>query len=136
MPSFPQRLADARTAPRLRVPAAYTLVRVKPVGTEQYCWSGHIYDISLTGMRFELDAPLPPGSRVEVRGMLPGHNHITFRAAGRVVRIHDDPDDEGGPSRMAMSFDRFQTAFDQRRLMDYLDAGGLGGEEPGYRRAA
>ena len=125
MSSFTQRVAEARLAPRLGLPAAYTLVRVKPVGGDRYRWTGHIYDISLSGMRFELDAPLAPGSEVEVRGMLPGHNHTTFRATGRVVRIHDGQDSDGGPSRMAMSFDKFQTAIDQRKLMDYLDSRGL-----------
>jgi len=125
MSSFTQRVAEARIAPRLSLPAAYTLVRVKPVGGDRYRWTGHIYDISLTGMRFELDAPLPPGSEVEVRGMLPGHHHTTFRATGRVVRIHDDQDSDGGPSRMAMTFDKFQTTIDQRKLMDYLETRGL-----------
>ena len=125
MPSFPERVAEARIAPRLTLPAAYTLVRVKPAGTDRYRWTGHIYDISLSGMRFELDAPLPPGSEVEVRGMLPGSNHTTFRATGRVVRIHDGHDADGGPSRMAMMFNKFQTSIDQRRLMDYLDSRGL-----------
>lgn len=144
MPSFIQRVAEARVAPRLTLPAAYTLVRVKPEGGSRYRWTGHIYDISLSGMRFELDAPLPPGSQIEVRGMLPGMSHTTFRATGRVVRIHDDHDTDGGPTRMAMTFDKFQTSVDQRRLMDYLDSRGLtspdsyadGAEPMPLRRAA
>jgi len=125
MSSFPQRVAEARQAPRLSLPAAYTLVRVKPQGTDKYRWTGHIYDISLSGMRFELDAPLPPGSEVEVRAMLPGVNHTTFRATGRVVRIHDQADGDGGPSRMAMMFNDFKTSVDQRRLLTYLESRGL-----------
>ncbi len=125
MDSFPLRVAEARIAPRLTLPAAYTLVRVKLQGTDRYRWTGHIYDISLSGMRFELDAPLAPGSEVEVRGMLPGAQHTTFRATGRIVRIHDQADGDGGPCRMAMTFTAFQSSIDQRRLMDYLDARGL-----------
>ncbi len=138
MPSFPERVAEARNAPRLTLPAAYTLVRVKPEGAERYRWTGHIYDISLTGMRFELDAPLPPGSEVEVRGMLPGAQHTTFRATGQVVRIHDQAEADGGPCRMALTFSKFQTSVDQRRLMDYLDTRGLAlaNAAVGLKRAA
>jgi hypothetical protein len=110
---------DARQAPRLALPPMYTLVRVRPRGEERFCWTGHIYDISASGMRFELDEPLPAGTEIEVRAMLPGYPHTTFNAAGHVVRRHDDPEDLG-PARMGMSFDAFSHGGDRRRLEDYL----------------
>ncbi len=79
-----------RTEPRLKLPAMYTLVRVRLAGEEYYRWTGHVYDVSLSGMRFELDEVITPGTEIEVRTMLPGHRHTLFRAFGRVVRIHDD----------------------------------------------
>jgi hypothetical protein len=110
---------DQRECPRLKVPPMYTLVRVRPVGEKRYRWLGYVHDVSEKGMRFELDCPLPPGSEVEVRAMLPGRYHMTFRAKGRVVRIHDDLEFQG-PMRMAMIFDEFPRPVDLERLTMYL----------------
>ncbi len=100
----------------------YTLIRVKPSGDDRYRWTGHIYDISESGLRFELDQALEPGTEVEVRAMLPGSQHITINASGRVVRIHDDRD-EHGPMRMGMTFDKFSRHVDHERLNGYLSCG-------------
>jgi hypothetical protein len=116
--------SESRSTPRLKLPAMYTLVRVRPVGEERYRWTGHIYDVSESGMRFELDQPIEAGTRVEVRAMLPGSSHITFNAAGHIVRLHDDCD-ERGPVRMGMVFERFTRQGDQLRLSDYLSGAGL-----------
>ena len=116
--------AESRMFPRLKLPAMYTLVRVRPQGTDRYCWTGYIYDISATGMRFELDAALPAGTAVEVRAMLPGTDQITFHATGTVVRIHDDSD-ELGPMRMGMLFEKFTHHADRTRLIGYLESSGL-----------
>ncbi len=111
---------DHRAFPRLRIPAMYSLVRVRPAGERLYPHTGHIYDVSLSGMRFELDVPLEPGTAIEVRGVLPGAEHVAFQAAGRVVRFHDE-DGEPGPTRMGMHFDHFHSEVDQQRLHRYLD---------------
>ncbi|MEO0513968.1 MAG: PilZ domain-containing protein [Planctomycetota bacterium] len=118
------RKTEARRQPRLKIAAMYSLVRVRPVGADRYCWTGHIYDVSLSGMRFELDEPLEPGTEIEVRGILPGQDHITFRAAGKIVRFHDD-EPEMGPTRMGMVFEHFHSEVDQDRLTDYLGDHGL-----------
>ena len=102
----------------------YTLLRVRKAGQTRYRWTGHIYDISATGMRFELDTSLEPGTEIEVRGMLPGTNQTTFRATGRVVRLLDT-DDEPGPCQMGMIFSSFHNVRDERRLADYLTDHGL-----------
>lgn len=120
------RSVNVRQHPRLRLPAMYTLVRVRLAGENRYRWTGHIYDISISGMRFKLDQALPAGTDIEVRGMLPGQTHILFHAVGRVVRIHDDHDaDAFGPTRMGMMFDRFRTTCDHQRLAGYLEHAGL-----------
>ena len=111
--------AKDRSQHRLKLPAMYTFVRVKPKGHQRYCWSGHVCDISESGMRFELDSPLEPGSHVQVRVMLPGVKHIIIQATGRIVRLHDDID-ERGPMRMAMLFDTFNRKGDHQRLAQYL----------------
>ncbi|MEL7089783.1 MAG: PilZ domain-containing protein [Planctomycetota bacterium] len=116
--------AEARGFPRLKVPAMYSLVRVRPAGGDRYLWTGHIYDVSLSGMRFEIDHALEPGTPVEVRGILPGQEHVTFSATGTVVRFHDDSP-EPGPTRMGMNFASDHHEADQDRLTDYLDDHGL-----------
>lgn len=111
------RLAEHRRQPRTKVPAMYTLVRARVAGEQRYRWTGHIYDISLDGMRFELDETVEPGTRIEFRAMLPGQSQVMFRAVGQVVRLHDG---DAGPARMGMRFERFTSLIDQRRLRDYL----------------
>jgi len=110
---------ESRCAPRTLLPAMYTLLRLRPKGANRYCWTGFIYDISASGMRFELDESLEAGTPVEVRVMLPGSRPAVFRAAGRVVRRHDDAD-EPGPVRMGMEFDGFRRSTDRNRLDGYL----------------
>ena len=127
--SRPPRVAETRQQPRLRIPAAYSVVRVRPAEdsaaeSDDYVWSGHIYDVSLSGMRFELDDPLDPGTRVDVRGLLPGSAHVQFRATGRVVRYHDEGP-EPGPTRMGMVFEHFSTRTDEHRLREYLSDAGV-----------
>lgn len=113
-----------RSEPRLKLPAMYTLVRVRLPHEAHYRWTGHIYDISLDGMRFELDEPLEAGTAVEVRVMLPGRRHTLFRAAGSIVRQHDDHP-EIAPVRLAMRFEGFGNSVDHYRLANYLAAAGL-----------
>jgi hypothetical protein len=121
MSSQPTPLPDKRSQPRLKVPAMYTLVRVRAAGSARYNWTGHVYDISMSGMRFELDEQLDTGQQIEVRAMLPGSNHTTFRLVGHVVRLQDDDGEaQLGPARMAMTFDRFCNSSDHRRLDGYL----------------
>lgn len=110
--------SDSRRATRVKLPPMYTLVRVKPEGSDRFRWTGYIYDISESGMRFELDAPVDPGVRLVVKAMLPGVNHTTIRAAGTVVRIHDD-DQLPGPTRMGMTFESFEDD-DEFTLGKYL----------------
>ncbi|MFP4143892.1 MAG: PilZ domain-containing protein [Phycisphaeraceae bacterium] len=110
---------EARRQPRRSVPAMYTLLRARLEGEPQYCWLGHIYDISLGGIRFELDTALEPGAKLEIRALLPGQDQLFFHATGTVVRIHED--DGFGPTRMALCFDQFRTPLDRQRLARFMD---------------
>ena len=110
---------ELRRASRVALPAMYTVVRVRPRGGQHYRWTGFAYDISSAGMRFELDESLPPGTDLDVRVMLPGSAPATFHANGRVVRLHDGPE-EPGPMRMGMQFDNFRLPTDRDRLADYV----------------
>jgi c-di-GMP-binding flagellar brake protein YcgR len=97
----------------------YTLLRIKKKGETRYTQTGYIYDISQTGMRFELDDPIAPGTELEFRALLPGSHTTTFCAKGHLVRMHDDLH-EVGPVRMAMQFDRFKSAMDRQKLNEYI----------------
>ena len=110
--------ADHRRHPRLALPFMYTLVRARPEGDDRYRWTGHVYDLSASGARFELDRPVPTGTRLEIRMVLPGDTQAIVSAAGHVVRLHDE-DAEPGPTRMALTFDRLAPA-DRARLQAYL----------------
>jgi len=106
--------SDYRRHPRLSLPAAYTFVRVKPAGARRFRWSGHAYDISRGGLRFELDQPLASGTQIDIRLMAPGCQTQPLQLAGRVVRLHDG--DEPGPVRMAAVIERCHDPHDQQRL--------------------
>ncbi|MEM1097847.1 MAG: PilZ domain-containing protein [Planctomycetota bacterium] len=108
---------DARAAPRASVPPMYTLLRAKRPGDERYPWAGHLYDVSMTGMRFELDEPLKTGEQIQLRAMLPGSEHVTIRVEGRVARMHEDGP---GPARMGLLIERFLGPHDRRKLTAYL----------------
>jgi hypothetical protein len=108
---------DSRSAPRASIPAMYTLLRAKRPGQERYPWSGHLYDISMTGIRFELDEALKTGDQLQIRAMLPGTEHITIRVEGRVARMHENGP---GPIRMGLLIERFLGPHDRRKLTGYL----------------
>lgn len=114
-----QDTVETRLSPRFALPPMYTLVRVKLDGEDRFLRSGHAYDISNSGMRFELDEPLPPGTRVTVKAMLPGPAPVCFTATGAIVRLHDDSP-EPGPARMAICFETFGPITDQTKLNQYL----------------
>lgn len=118
------RFTDARQAPRIRVPAMYSDVRARPKGKRRYNWTGHVYDISRSGMRFEFDEKIETGTALDVRLTLPGRGQKPIRLTGRVVRVEDE-DGEEGPVIMAMTFGSFRSEADAQRLDDYLAAHGL-----------
>ena len=134
MPVTSETSRDQRQHPRIKVPAMYTLIRARVQGSTRYNWTGHIYDVSLGGVRFELDMPIEPGTQLELRGMLPGAGHTTFRALGRVVRVHSDASDLG-PAIMALQFESFQSPMDRHRLAQYIEARAKA-EQSTLRRAA
>jgi len=97
----------------------YTHLRARTSADGDYQWDGYIYDISESGIRFELDDAIEPGTNLDVHITLPGKFNAEFDVTGEVVRMHDE-DDEPGPRRMAMTFKRFDQPTDQQKLSDYL----------------
>ena len=88
---------------------------------------GHAYDISEGGIRFELDRPLPPGTRVAMQITLPSINRDDI-GPGRSILVFAnivwlDEDDSVGPHRMAAVFTHFARAGDRDRLLRQFATG-------------
>lgn len=126
MPSNAQ--IDRRRFPRFVLPVAYTPVAVRLMHDQTFDNEGHAYDISEGGVRFELDRPVPAGTRVAMRldlpdwggdrGELTGPGGLPGRAVfafATVVWLEDE--DEPGPVKMAAVFNEFCRVGDRERLL-------------------
>ena len=90
------------------------------LGTPDGGFEGHGYDISPTGMRFELDDELAAGTEVSIALYPPAETNPIWMN-GVVVRVFAH-DDDPGPRRMAVQFTTFPSADDRERLMRRMDA--------------
>lgn len=107
-----------RDCQRYRLPAAYTAVTARRGQAAVSQLQGHVYDISASGVRIELDEALHPGECVVLNMDLPGAC-TCVSASASVVWINDTQDDPG-PRRMALRFTSFSDRADRDRLIDYL----------------
>ncbi len=119
---------DRRIQPRYTLPAMYTAIALRPGDSDKFLHEGHAYDLSLSGVRFELDHPIAPGTAVGIRIDLPGHSNFGGQADARpvyalanVVWIEDE--DQPPPFRMAAVFTRFAMDGDGQRLERALGGG-------------
>lgn len=143
---------DRRQDARFTLPAAYAPVQIRLL--DEHAGRGlpgdllgHAYDVSATGLRFELDEPLPAAARFAIRLELPGRaGGIAPKASGLesdggrpasiieatpspaiyaiatlVWRLNDP--DEPGPVRMGARFEGFPRASDQQRLRNLISDG-------------
>lgn len=124
---------NRRIHTRYQLPSMYTEIAVREPGTEQYTMTGHAYDISLGGMRFELDEPIQPGTAIEVRIQLPGPTALrpdhAICATAHVVWTEQDDLEGGGSVRMACVFHSFARPGDEQALLAQISRGS-------YARAA
>lgn len=111
---------NRRRCERFALPPMYTTITVW-VGGDPGPLHGHAYDISESGVRFELDERLKPGSQVSLAISLPGQVE-PVSARGRIIWCFD-ADDDPGPARMAVELDGFADEANHERLMDFLGAG-------------
>ncbi|MBM4113626.1 MAG: PilZ domain-containing protein [Phycisphaerae bacterium] len=109
---------NRRDASRVAVKPAYSSVAVTSSGLLEPL-TGHVYDISEKGLRFEVDRALPVGSAVELELLVPPEESI--RVTARVVRVFDEADDPG-PRRMGAEFTGFGSPDDAVRLAGLLDS--------------
>lgn len=120
---------DRRRFERYVLPSMYTAVSARELDSTEFTLSGHAYDISRGGMRFELDQPIEPGTQIALRLELPGDASTSWAepravfAFANVVWIEEDDLDSTGPVRMACVFTRFCRAGDEERLLSRLNSG-------------
>lgn len=118
---------DRRRFPRFQLEPMYTPVAVRTMDSEAFDIEGHAYDISEGGVRFEIDRPVPPGSRIamqitlpnlDARECSPGRSILVF---ANVVWLEDE--DEPAPYRTAAVFTHFARAGDRERLVRQFATG-------------
>jgi len=107
---------NRRNAERFAVAPMYTEIRARRRDGDEM--TGHIYDVSSSGVRLELDEAVAPGEAMTVAMDLPGVVG-PVGAAGVIVWINDELDDPG-PRRMAMRIETFASADDRQRYARFL----------------
>jgi c-di-GMP-binding flagellar brake protein YcgR len=121
--------SDRRQYERYLLPSMYTVVAVRELECDAFELSGHAYDISRGGMRFELDQPIAPGTRIALRIELPGGVTTDWSAPravfafANVVWLEQDDLDSTGPVRMACVFTNFCRPGHEEALMRRLRSG-------------
>lgn len=121
--------SDRRQHPRYVLPSMYTEVALRPLRSNTFDFSGHAYDLSIGGMRFEMDRPVEPASDVAVKIILPTALGAVLTAPraifamARVVWVNMDDVEMGGPVRMACVFRRFTRPGDEERIRHALSSG-------------
>ncbi len=120
---------DRRRHPRFAVSPGYTPVRLRLLTEDHFTRSGHAYDISEGGVRFEMDIPVEPGTPVAMEIMLPEQPGVlhTNDGPGRAVFVIGNvvwcDIEEPGPANMAMAITRYARSGDKERLMRRLTTG-------------
>lgn len=110
---------DKRQWERFQLEPMYTSVTVRHGAGLKLCETeGHAYDISASGIRFELDDALPAGTPVAIEVKLPAIDE-SISVSGTIVWQHD-ADDDPAARRMAVRFERFAGPDDRTRLYRYL----------------
>ena len=112
------RPSDQRKHTRHAVSAPYTDIVVHRHDPEKPSLRGHTYDVSLSGMRLELDAPLEAGEFVKLEICLPKFHDKPVHVSGRAIRFCDPG--EFGPIRMGVMFTHFDSLADYESLAAQL----------------
>ena len=122
-----QRLIDRRQFPRFALEPMYTPVSARLLDSEVFNIEGNAYDISEGGLRFELDRPVAPGTKIALQITLPTMNHEDI-GPGRSVFVFAnvvwlEDEDQPGPYKMAAVCTHFARAGDRERLLRQFATG-------------
>ena len=117
---------NRRRHERFHVSPGFTPVRVRTPGGS---FEGHTYDLSESGVQFELDRAVAPGTSVMIEIELPapisGSRDLVDRIVGAQADIVWTDESEPGPARMAAVFTRFANEADRTRLWRALSCTGM-----------
>jgi len=105
----------------------YTPLAVRTLDSEAFDIEGHAYDISESGVRFELDRPVPSGTKIAMQITLPCISNTDI-GPGRTIMVFAnivwlDEDDTVPPHKMAAVFTHFARAGDRERLIRQFATG-------------
>lgn len=120
---------NRREHPRFAVTPCYTQTRLRLLSEQTFTRSGHVYDISEGGIRFEMDVAIEPGTPVALEIMLPETpgTMMSIDGPGRAVYLIGNvvwcDTEEPGPAQMALAVTRFARAGDRDRLMNRITTG-------------
>jgi hypothetical protein len=117
---------ERRQHPRFELEPMYTDISVRLLEDDVFTLAGHAYDISVGGLRFELDRAIAPGTKIAMQINLPTMNND--KGPGRAVFVFAnvvwlEDEDEPGPVKMAAVFTHFVRLGDEQRLMAQLRTG-------------
>lgn len=122
-----QHQIDRRRHARFVVEPMYTPIAARTLDSDSFDIEGAAYDISEGGIRFELDRPIKPGTRIAMLITLPSLSESDL-GPGRSVHIFAnvvwiEDEEEPGPYKMAAVFTEFARAGDRDRLLRHFATG-------------
>ncbi|RNC81040.1 MAG: PilZ domain-containing protein [Phycisphaera sp.] len=120
-----QNHINRRKHDRFTLSPMYSRVTMRMLDQDEFHFEGHAYDISESGLKFEMDRPVEVGSNVMLRIDLPldihglpptGSKNRYIEVLARIAWL-DEEDIEVGPAKMAAEFLRFVHFGDKERLI-------------------
>jgi len=121
--------ATRRRHARFLTLPAYTPVALRTLDTTAFDLHGHAYNVSESGVMFELDRGIDPGTPVALQITMPRSVRGQDQGPGRSIFVMGNviwlDDSEPGPARMAVAITSFARAGDRERLLNALNSGKL-----------
>lgn len=121
---------DRRRYARFVLDPGYAPVSIRLLDSDRFDIEANALDLSETGIRFESDRPIEPGSAVAMQITLPADAHDdpgpgrSIFVFANIVWLADDEDElAAGFARQAAVFTRFARAGDRERLLKRFGTG-------------
>jgi len=121
---------DRRRFARFVLDPGYAPVSIRLLDSDRFDIEANAIDLSETGIRFEADRPIEPGTAVAMQITLPSDAHddpgpgrSIFVFANIVWLAEDDEEFSAGFARQAAVITRFARAGDRERLIKRFGTG-------------